>query len=562
MRHHKTYAKKTHHTFLDLFCGCGGFSLGMQKAGFIEIASIDLYHEAMTVFQKNMPQVSHAFERDLTKLPPEEFAKLIRKKHVDVVIGGPPCQGFSKTRKVDGANSGIRYIKDKRRHLYREFLKYVEYFRPKIFVMENVPGIRSAAGGVFFTRIQAEARKLGYRVHDELVRAWEYGVPQKRERQLIIGTRIDMPIFSSQLYMPRTHGRIKTTDNNGQNIKTTHNNIGVEPLVTLWEAIGDLPPLKAGKGKQISNYDLIRRRKHKSRFGGRYLYRVLQIKRVKNLTMHEARPHNKRDLRDFNRLREGETSAQVIARGKHMEFPYDRENFEDRYTRQHRNKLCSTIVAHMSKDGLMFIHPTQNRSLTPREAARIQSFPDWFQFPVTRMHQFRLIGNAVPPLVGKAIGRGIVKWLKSAEIKSSQKYIKITPRNEGEAIAWLSPLLQAAECGNLKIVQPNEFKKGWFATGFLNSQLHPDSARYNGKKLIRRKREIPPVNIISPNFLGLSYAQSGWPKRLVPIAKEAYRRFINGELLYDQYYFSKAQHAGFRSLRNKRKINGSRTQRS
>ena len=88
---------------------------------------------------------------------------------------------------------------------------------------------------------------------------------------------------------------------------------------------------------------------------------------------------------------------------KHSEFSYDRASFKDRYTRQHRNELCSTIVAHLSKDGLMFIHPTQNRSLTPREAARVQSFPDRFQFPVSRMHQFRVIGNSVPPLVAEAV---------------------------------------------------------------------------------------------------------------------------------------------------------------
>ncbi len=98
---------------------------------------------------------------------------------------------------------------------------------------------------------------------------------------------------------------------------------------------------------------------------------------------------------------EGENSAEAMRRGIECEFPYDKTSFKDRYTRQSRREACSTIVAHLSKEGLMFVHPTQNRSLTPREAARIQSFPDWFQFPVARTHQFRIIGNAVPPLVGE-----------------------------------------------------------------------------------------------------------------------------------------------------------------
>src|SRR4029453_19074563 len=120
-------------------------------------------------------------------------------------------------------------------------------------------------------------------------------------------------------------------------------------------------------------------------------------------------------------LKEGETSLQAINRGEHMEFPYDRESFKDRYTRQHRNEPCSTIVAHLSKDGLMFIHPTQKRSLTPREAARIQSFPDWFQFPVVRTQQFRVIGNAVPPLVAEAVGGEVLAFLQ----RSTQRTPKL-----------------------------------------------------------------------------------------------------------------------------------------
>src|SRR5439155_5174038 len=111
-------------------------------------------------------------------------------------------------------------------------------------------------------------------------------------------------------------------------------------------------------------------------------------------------------------------------RGETMEFTYKRDIFKDRYKRQHREELCSTIVAHLSKDGLMFIHPTQDRSLTPREAARVQSFPDWFQFPVARTHQFRIIGNAVPPLVGEAVGLEVRAFLdaKVTQKPRTQKY--------------------------------------------------------------------------------------------------------------------------------------------
>ncbi len=370
-------------TCIDLFCGCGGFSLGMERAGFRVIAAMDFNHEAISVFKTNFPNVPNVLENDLTKFPPAHLSTLLKTDKVDVVVGGPPCQGFSTVRQVDGANNGTRMVQDERRHLYREFLRYVEFFQPKVFVMENVLGIRSASGGEYFTRVQKEARALGYRVHSQVEDCVELGLPQKRRRQLFIGTRLDLP----HCFRPGLGPAPRACDH-----------------PTLWEAIGDLPPVKAGEGEESCDYDLERRKVHIERFGRGYIYNVLEAPRAAKLTAHRARPHSERDLRDFLLLKEGEDSAEAIRRGVEFQFPYDKNTFKDRYTRQHRMEPCSTIVAHLSKDGLMFIHPTQNRSLTPREAARIQSFPDWFEFPIARTHQFRVIGNAVPPLVGEAVG--------------------------------------------------------------------------------------------------------------------------------------------------------------
>jgi|JI10StandDraft_1071094.scaffolds.fasta_scaffold178986_4 hypothetical protein len=169
-----------------------------------------------------------------------------------------------------------------------------------------------------------------------------------------------------------------------------------------------------------------------------YLEQVLEISKATQLTAHKARPHNDQDLRDFARIREGEHSGQAEARGERLEFTYNRTCFHDRYKRQHREQLCSTIVAHLAKDGLMFIHPTQNRSLTPREAARIQSFPDWFQFPVARTHQFRLIGNAVPPLVAEAVGEELLTFLESKNAGADVIPFELAPLPKDEA--------QAVEC--------------------------------------------------------------------------------------------------------------------
>lgn len=136
-------------TCIDLFCGCGGFSLGMARAGFTVLAAIDSNPEAITVFRKNFPEVARVLQRDLTGFPPPELAKLIGSSEVDVVVGGPPCQGFSTVRQRDCTNNGPRMVEDKRRFLYQEFLHYVGFFHPKVFVMENVLGIRSAEGGKF-----------------------------------------------------------------------------------------------------------------------------------------------------------------------------------------------------------------------------------------------------------------------------------------------------------------------------------------------------------------------------------------------------------------------------
>ncbi len=182
-------------TCIDLFCGCGGFSLGMERAGFAVLAAIDFNPEAIRVFKANFHDVPHVLLQDLTAFPPHELAKLIGTDEVDVIVGGPPCQGFSRVRQRDGSNSGVRMVEDKRRYLYREFLRYVDFFRPKVFVMENVPGIRSAEGGKYFTWVQQEARALGYRVHPQTEKAVDLGVPQKRQRQPIIGTHRDLPDY-------------------------------------------------------------------------------------------------------------------------------------------------------------------------------------------------------------------------------------------------------------------------------------------------------------------------------------------------------------------------------
>ena len=511
---------KTDLTYIDLFSGCGGISLGLKWAGLKEIAAVDFDPSAVKVYKTNFPENKHVYCEDLCSFTPEELAKRTGLDHVDVIVGGPPCQGFSSVRQRDGSNSGKRLIADDRRELYQEFLKYVSFFKPEIFIIENVPGIKSAAGGHFFNQVQDEGRNLNYRVHSEIIKAWEHGVPQKRIRRLIIGTKVDLGIFSCDLFVEKTHGE---GDSSKQN------------LVTLWEAIGDLPAIPAGGGSDVQGYDLDLRKKHLSEYSGRYIINVLQCNKASNLFDHKARPHSDRDLRDFSRIREGENSHKAIIRGEQMEFPYDRNSFKDRYTRQRRDGLSSTILAHLSKDGLMFIHPTLNRSLTVREAARIQSFPDTFMFPISRSGQFRLIGNAVPPLVGEALGKGVINWIASNKDKAEVLDIKI---HRQKSLHALTKLITSSQIKSLSMIPQDIFKEGWKSIHVLFPQLHPTSALENGddttKDVNSHSGDTYLDNHLSINTI---YKRSGWPIQLVGFAKEAKRRYDLEELSEKEFFW-------------------------
>lgn len=509
----------------------------MDRAGFRCLAAIDFNAEAVATFRENFPNLGEERVRceDLTKFRPEHLLEIIGDQTVDVIVGGPPCQGYSTARQRDGANHGARrLVHDDRRLLYREFLRYVDFFQPRVFVMENVLGIQTASGGEYFTRVQHEARQLRYRVVAQIADAFALGVPQKRRRQLIVGVRADVPGFFATTIAPAPRAF---------------------PGTTLGPAIGDLPRLAPGTGDECADYDFERRRAHLERWGKvarRYLFNVLEVRQAKDLTAHRARPHSGRDLRDFLLLHEGENSGQAMRRGVEFEFPYDKSSFQDRYTRQSRRKPCSTIVAHLSKDGLMFIHPTQNRSLTPREAARIQSFPDWFQFPVARTIQYRLIGNAVPPLVGEAVGLEVSAFLslKSCQAKRATKpkrHRRSTktawiPSSQAEAAARLQ-VIAGIDRRQLRACEKDVFLRGWFALFYLFPGLHPDNALDHGDLTSvwsQADNALPGFE----QFAGRYFERSGWPVALELLGHEAWRRYRSGELTDEEFYCAEAQQCG------------------
>lgn len=267
-------------TFIDLFSGCGGFSLGFEWAGLVCRAAVDMDAAAIQTFKVNHSYHTHALVRDLTTFGPDDLDKLLGgSERIDVVVGGPPCQGFSRARRVGGSNNGDRLVEDPRRELYREFLLFVKYYQPKVFLMENVPDIKLAAGGEFFTRLQVESRELGYRVIPYEVEAWRFGVPQKRIRQIIIGTRRELPLFIPDRYIRMTHA------SPGEPIS-----IDLEPAVPLGEAIGDLPAISAGDEQFERDYDLDARSEHLRRYGDRFTIGALQVDKAEKLqaTQHSC----------------------------------------------------------------------------------------------------------------------------------------------------------------------------------------------------------------------------------------------------------------------------------
>lgn len=501
--------------FIDVFSGCGGLSYGLEMAGLQCLAAIDFNEIAIETFNLNHKHPV-GLKRDLTQFEPKELVQIMGTDEIDLVVGGPPCQGFSTARTQGGSNFAKEYIEDTRRDLYKHFLKHVEFFKPKIFVMENVLGIKSMGNGIYFTKIQEASRAIGYSVAPVKINCWEFGVPQKRIRQLFIGTRVGLPLFMPSRYLTKTHSLESNEDS-------------LEPIVTLGEAICDLPPLNANSGLIESKYDLTLRKKYLKEYGDRYIIDLMNADQAKKLTWHVSRPHSERDLRDFLLLREGETSREAIARGEVMETPYSMESFGDKYKRQNRYGLCSTIVAHLKKDGLMFIHPTQNRSLTPREAARAQSFPDTFQFFGQRGSVYEQVGNAVPPLAGRAIGFAIEAYLKNNT--SSETRPKFNELEKNQAIKKLGELTNSLYLGVIGKMNTKEFLTFWNLVHIVHPTLHPETALDKSGEI-----QMPPTG--TSDVLAPYYKGSGWPLALIPIAVEANTRYMNKELSEEDYYFN------------------------
>ena len=400
--------------FIDLFGAPGGMSLGMKMAGLQPVAALDNFAEGLKTYGRNFPEVpeqnivnADASEKDIVKIFQRQTG--LRPDDVDVIVGGPPCQGFSNVGRVlisklikNGKRSGIkaepRFIQDERNSLYKTFVKFVKYYRPQSIVMENVPGMLSYRDGWAIRQIMEDFGNAGYpNISYKILNAADYGAPQIRKRIFFIATRKNK---IQNIQPPATHFVNSSLDRK-------QIDAGSHEYVTVMDAIGDLPYLSIPeKAKKIKEAIMEYKRAPTSDF------QKWARKNCKTVDNNITRWHRDMDREIFAKMRPGEKWADLSAEDR-KRIGYNDDSFNDKWKRLPKNRPSHTIVAHLQKDGYMFIHPTQDRTISVREAARLQSFPDSFVFCGGRGSQFRQVGNAVPPLLARAVGKTVLKILQS-----------------------------------------------------------------------------------------------------------------------------------------------------
>ena len=359
-------------TAIDLFCGAGGLSDGFRQAGFVVLAGNDIEPFAVETFAKNHPE-SKALAGPIQSLSASNLLRIaaLDKGDLDCLIGGPPCQAFSVYNHQRGMH-------DERSGLFREYLRIVDGLMPKWVVMENVTGITSAGNGQAVDHIISGLAERGYTVEMKILRAEEYGVPQERRRVFFIGNRLGLPIG----WPKPTHGP------------------GLSPFVTVWDAIEDLPPLRNG---EVPDQPLHYCKTPSSD------YQTYLRGNTANVANHAAPRLAPINLERMKYIPEG---------GSWRDVPFDllpagmrrarRCDHTKRYGRLRKDGLSSTILTKCDLHWGAFIHPEQDRALSVREAARLQSFPDAFRFAGPRTEQYVQVGNAVPPLLARHLGHAII----------------------------------------------------------------------------------------------------------------------------------------------------------
>lgn len=386
---------------IDLFAGVGGFTVGFRddsaesRFQFAARLMVDIDPEAREVAKRNLPDVRY-HTADVHRLSGAEVRRLAGlgpRDNIHVLVGGPPCQGFSWL--------GKRLIDDDRNVHLLDFLRLVKELRPLVAVMENVPLIITSHGGAVIEQVIGGFGSIGYSSCADVVAANEYGVPQQRKRAFALAYRGDLGI-PPQL-PKRTHERISTARELWTGEARRRFEPDKVPYVSVEEAIGDLPPLKAGGGEEAVAYPAAPAKTEYQKWARRGSIAIFN---------HKSRAHSAEFLEKISAIVEG---------GRNAELPDD-QRFSDNYysqayARLHRSGIAQTVTTFFGNPGSgRFMHYRDLRAITVREAARFQSFPDWFAFDGHHGTQMRHVGNAVPPLMARALRDHIGRDLLAAGV--------------------------------------------------------------------------------------------------------------------------------------------------
>src|SRR3989344_4937636 len=322
--------------FIDLFAGAGGMSIGLEKAGFELLAATDWDHWSCETLRTNHPNTV-VKEGDITEIDLDLFAKELGRIEVDLIVGGPPCQGFSQL--------GKRLQDDPRNQLWQQYMKFVAYFKPKVFLMENVPQLLTSDE---YSRIKGMAEQLGYSVVEKVLHAVDYGVPQKRKRAIILGSRIGILQHPAE-----THVELAKVNLLNQNLKSWK---------TVRDAIGDLPRKTTGKN------------------------------------WHVGRNPTKLSLQRYKTVPEGGNRFDLPTTLMPDCWKRKKTGSTDVFGRLSWNKPALTIRTEFFKpEKGRYLHPQEHRPITIREAARLQTFPDTYIIKGSNVQAAKQVGNAVPP---------------------------------------------------------------------------------------------------------------------------------------------------------------------
>ncbi len=377
---------------VDLFCGAGGIAEGFRQAGFDCLYGNDANADAMATFRLNHPSALGDY-RSVEAVDVAAVRKQLglRRGELDALVGGPPCQGFS-------INAPGRFLDDPRNALFRHYIRFLDEFRPKTLMFENVPGMLSFANGGIFQEIMSEIGAHGYQLTAQILFAAHYGVPQERWRIIILGSREGY----APLHPSPTHNAIGRANFRGGRAMTFEplplERSFLKPVVTVQQALDDLPKLKMGEGSEEMPYD---RLPHSP-----YAHAMrANSDRVFN---HFAPQLSSQNIERLKHLKPGgswrDIPHQLLPKGMKLAR---RSDHTKRYGRLRPDSPAGTVMTKCDPHwGAVFL-PDQDRSLTVREAARLQSFPDSYRFSGSRVAQYAQVGNAVPVLLARAVGRAL-----------------------------------------------------------------------------------------------------------------------------------------------------------